>query len=128
MVGSDKRLEVTSTPLQWYDPQPLPSVPDTPQVERDFYLDEPYPEKGFVSVTPTSLVWKYRAVEFDIKICQEVATSLLAQYSWTVPIGVWTHRRALFRGDPGEPVRSFPPIPQIGGTTLLASSILSENE
>jgi hypothetical protein len=47
MVGRDKRWESTSTPLQWYDPQPLPSVPDTPQVGRDFYLDEPCTTKGF---------------------------------------------------------------------------------
>ena len=40
-VGRGNRWEATSTPLQWYDPQPLPSVPGTPQVGRDYYLDEP---------------------------------------------------------------------------------------
>ena len=30
-VGRGKRWELTSTPFQWYDPQPLPSVPGTPQ-------------------------------------------------------------------------------------------------
>jgi hypothetical protein len=85
----------------------LPSVPDTPQVGRDFYLDELCTAKRFVSVTPTSLAWKDRAGEFDIKLTQGVATSLHAQYIWTVPIGVWTHRRAIFRGDPEELVRLF---------------------
>ncbi len=58
-------------------------------------------------MTPTSLAWKDRAVEFDIKLTQGVATLLHAQYSWTVPSGAWTHRRALFRGDPEELVRLF---------------------
>ena len=98
MVGKGKRWQATSTPLQSYDPQPLPSVPGTPQVGRDFYLDEPCTARGFVSVTPTSLAWKDRADEFDIKLTQGVATSVHAQYSWTVPSGAWTHRRALFRG------------------------------
>ena len=106
-VGRGKRWEATSTPLQWYDPEPLPSVPGTPQVGRDFYLDEPCTARGFVSVAPTSLAWKDRAGKFDIKLTQGVATSLHAQYSWTVPSGAWTHRRALFRGDPEELVRLF---------------------
>jgi hypothetical protein len=63
--------------------------------------------RGFVSVTPTSLDWKDRAGEFDIKLTQGVGTSLHAQYSWTVPSGAWTHRRPLFRGDPEELVRLF---------------------
>jgi len=106
-VGRGKRWEATSTPLQWYDPEPLPSVPGTPQVGRDFYLDEPCTARGFVSVAPTSLAWKDRVGEFDIKVTQGVATSLHAQYSWTVPSGAWTHRRALFRGDPEDLVRLF---------------------
>ena len=67
-VGRGKRWESASTPFQWYDPQPLPSVPGTPQVGRDFYLDEPCSVKGFVSVTPTSLAWKDRAGGADIKL------------------------------------------------------------
>ena len=106
MVGKGKRWQATSTPLQSYDPQPLPSVPGTPQVGRNFYLDEPCAATGFVSVTPTSLAWKDRAGEFDIKLTQGVATSLHAQYSWAIPSGAWTHRRALFRGDPEELVNS----------------------
>jgi hypothetical protein len=35
--------------------------------------------EGFVSVTPTSLPWKDRAVEFDIKLTQGVATSRVRQ-------------------------------------------------
>ena len=71
-VGRGKRWKATSTPLR-YDPQPLPSVPGTPQDGRDFYLDEPCAAKEFVSVTPTSLAWKDRAAKFDIKltVCQE---------------------------------------------------------
>jgi hypothetical protein len=119
MVGRGKRWEATSTSLQWYDSQPLPSVPDTPQVGRDFYLDEPCAAKGFVSVTPTSLVWKDRAGKFDMKFTQGVATSIHAQYSWTVPSGAWAHRRALFRGDAAELVRLVIPQPYHRRSSLL---------
>ena len=56
--------------------------------------------KEFVSVMSTSLSWRYRAGEFDIKLTQGVATSIHVQYNWTIPIGVWTHRKTLFGGDP----------------------------
>ena len=74
---------------------------------KNFYLDEPCTVKGFLSVTDTSLVWKDRPVEFDIKLTQGVTTSHQAQYTWTVPSGVWTHRKSLFQGDPEELVRLF---------------------
>jgi hypothetical protein len=40
-------------------------VPGTPQVRRNFFLDEPYPVKGFVSVMPTSLAWRDRDRQRD---------------------------------------------------------------
>jgi hypothetical protein len=72
-------------------------------------LEETNDGNRFVSVTPTSLAWKDRVGEFDIKLTQGVwvATSLHAQYSWTVPRGAWTHRRTLFRDDPEELVRLY---------------------
>ncbi len=42
-----------------------------------------------------------------MKLTQGLAVSLHAQYSWTIPNGAWTHRRALFRGEPEELVRVF---------------------
>jgi len=47
--------ESTSIPLQWADPLPLLTIPDTPRVGRDVFLDEDCPARGFVSVTPSSL-------------------------------------------------------------------------
>ena len=44
---------------------------------------------------------------YEVKMNQGLAVSLNAQYSWTVPNGAWTHRRALFRGEPEELVRVF---------------------
>jgi hypothetical protein len=37
------RWESTLTPFQWADPQRLPTVPGTPQVGKNFFLDEPCP-------------------------------------------------------------------------------------
>jgi hypothetical protein len=54
-------------------------------------------------LTPTNI----RAGGFDIKLTQGVATSLHAQYSWTIPRGAWTHRRSSLQGDPEELVRLF---------------------
>jgi hypothetical protein len=98
-VGSRHRHHSNGTTLN-----PSPRYRELP---RDFYLDEPCAVKGFVSVTPTSIVWKDRAGGFDVKLTQGVATSIHAQYSWTIPSGPWTHRRTLFRGDPEELVRLF---------------------
>ena len=53
--GGNGRWESPSTPLQWADPQPLLAVPGTPQVEKNFFLDEVGPVRGFVSVAPVSL-------------------------------------------------------------------------
>ena len=51
-VGRNGRLESTSIPLQWGDPQPLLVIPGTPQVGKNFFLDETCPVRGFVSVGP----------------------------------------------------------------------------
>ena len=99
--------ESTSIPLQWADPLPLPAVPGTPQVGKNFLLDEKCPVRGFVSVAPTSLAWKDQVGRYEVKLTQGLAVSLHAQYSWTVPSGAWTHRRALFRGESEELVRVF---------------------
>jgi hypothetical protein len=42
-----------------------------------------------------------------VKLTQGLVVSLHAQYSWTIPSGVWTHRRDPFRGEPEELVRMF---------------------
>jgi ribonuclease HI len=99
--------ESTSIPLQWADPLPLLAVPGTPQVGKNFFLDETCPVRGFVSVAPTSLAWRDKVGRYEVKLTQGLAVSLHAQYSWTIPSGAWTHRRALFRGEPEELVRAF---------------------
>ncbi len=50
--------ESTSISLQWADPLPLLAVSGTPQVGKNYLLDEKCPVRGFVSVAPTSLAWK----------------------------------------------------------------------
>jgi hypothetical protein len=105
--GRNRSWESTSTPLQWTDPQPLLTVPGTPQVGKNFFLDEPCPVQGFVSVAPTSLAWKDKVGRYEVKLTQGLAVSLHAQHSWTIPSGAWTHCRALFRGEPEELVRVF---------------------
>jgi hypothetical protein len=97
--------ESTSIPLQWTDPLPLPAVSGTPQVGKNYLLDEKCPVRGFVSVAPTSLAWKDKVGNYEVKLTQGLAVSLHAQYSWTIPSGSWTHRRALFREDPEKLVR-----------------------
>ncbi len=62
--------------LQWADPQPLLAVPGTPQVGKNFFLDEVGPVKGFVSVVPVSFVWKDRVGRFDVKLTQGMSVSL----------------------------------------------------
>jgi hypothetical protein len=99
--------ESTSIPLQWADPLPLLAVPGTPQVGKIFFLDGKCPVRGFVSVAPTSLAWKDKVGRYEVKLTQGLAVSLHAQYNWTIPSGAWTHRRALFRGEPEELVRVF---------------------
>ena len=99
------RWESTSIPLQWADPQPLVAVPGTPQVGKNFFLDEKCPVQGFVSVTPVSLAWKDKVGSYEVKLTQGLAVSMQAQYNWTIPSGAWTHRRAHFRGEPEELVR-----------------------
>ena len=84
-----------------------PSTPGTPRVGQDFFLDEDCPARGFVSVTPSSLAWKDKVGKYEVKLTQGLAVSLHAQYSWTIPSGAWTHRRALFKGEPEELVRVF---------------------
>ena len=97
--------ESTSIPLQWADPMPLPAVSGTPQVGKSYLLDEKCPVRGFVSVVPTSLAWKDKVGDYEVKLTQGLAVSLHAQYSWTIPSGAWTHRRALFREEPEKLVR-----------------------
>jgi hypothetical protein len=99
--------ESTSIPLQWADPLPLLAIPGTPRVGHDFFLDEDCPARGFVSVTPSSLAWKDKVGKYEVKLTQGLAVSLHAKYSWTIPSGAWTHRRALFKGEPEELVRMF---------------------
>ncbi len=99
--------ESTSIPLQWADPLPLLAVSGTPQVGKNYLLDEKCPVRGFVSIAPTSLAWKDRVGSHEVKLTQGLAVSLHAKYSCTIPNGSWTHRRALFRGDPEKLVRVF---------------------
>ncbi len=99
--------ESTSIPLQWSDPLPLLVVSGTAQVGKNYLLDEKCPVRGFVSVAPTSLVWKDRVGSYEVKLTQGLPVSLHAQYSWTIPSGAWTHRLALFRGEPEKLVRVF---------------------
>ena len=63
--------------------------------------------QDFVSVAPTSLVWRDKVGRYEVKMTQGLTVSLDAQYSWTVPSGAWTHHRTLFRGEPEELVRVF---------------------
>ena len=76
--GGNGSWESTSTPLQWADPQPLLAVPGTPQVGKNFFLDEVGSVKGFVSVTPVSLAWKDRVGRFEVKLTQGMVVSLQA--------------------------------------------------
>ncbi len=99
--------ESTSIPLQWADPLPLLAVPGTPQVGKNYLLDEKCPVRGFVSVAPTSLTWKDKVGRYEVKLTQGLAVSLHAQYSWTIPSGVCTRCRTLFRGKPEKLVRVF---------------------
>jgi hypothetical protein len=59
--------ESTSIPLQWTDPLPLLAVSGTPQVGKNYLLDEKCPVRGFVSVAPTSLVWKDKVGNYEVK-------------------------------------------------------------
>jgi hypothetical protein len=86
--------ESSSTSLQWTDPQPLLTVPGTPQVGKNFFLDEVVPVKGFVSVAPVSIVWKDRVGGFEVKLTQGLTVSLQVQYSWTIPRLRWENRPA----------------------------------
>jgi hypothetical protein len=99
--------ESASTPLQWADPLPLLTAPGTPEVGKNFFLDEKCPVRVFVSVAPTSLAWKDKVGKYEVKLTQGLAVSLHEQYSWKIPSGAWTHRRALFSGEPEELVRVF---------------------
>ena len=105
--GGNGRWESTSIPIQWTDPQPLWSVPGTPQVEKNFFLDEVGSVRDFVSVVPVTLVWKDRVGGFEVKLTQGLPVSLQVQYSWTIPSGSWTHRRTHFKGEPEEMVQLF---------------------
>ena len=49
--GRNGRWESTSIPIQWADPQPLPAIRGTPQVGKDFFLDESCAVKGFANTT-----------------------------------------------------------------------------
>ena len=105
--GGNGRWESPSTPLQWTDPEPLLTVPGTPQVGKNFFLDEVGPVRGFVSVALVSLTWKDRVGRFEVKLTQGLSVSLQSQYSWTIPSGAWTHRRAHFKGEPEELIKLF---------------------
>ncbi len=105
--NGNRGWESESTLLQWADPLPLLEIPGTPQVGENFLLDEKCPVRVFVSVTPTSLDWKDKVGRYEVKLTQGLTVSLHAQYSWTIPSGSWTHRRALFRGESEELVRVF---------------------
>jgi hypothetical protein len=80
---------------------------ETPQVGKNFFLDEKCPVRGFVSVASTSLVWKDKVGRYKVKLTQGLVVSLHVQYSWTIPSGAWTHHRSLFRGEPEDLVRVF---------------------
>jgi hypothetical protein len=67
--------ESASTPLQWADPLPLSTVPGTPEVGKNFFLDEKCPVRGFVSVAPTSLAWKDKVGKYEVKLTQGLAVS-----------------------------------------------------
>ena len=105
--GRNGRWESTSIPLQWADPLPLLVIPGTSQVGKDFFLYESCPVKFFVSVVPVSLAWIDKVGRYEVTLTQGLAVSLQVQHSWTIPIGVWTHRRAHFRGEPEELGRLF---------------------
>ena len=74
---------------------------------KNIFLDEVGSVRGFVSVTPVSLAWKDRVGRFEVKLTQGLTVSLQTQYSWTIPSGAWTHRRAHFKGEPEELVQLF---------------------
>ena len=76
--GGNGRWESTSIPLQWVDPQPLLTVPGTPQVGKNFFLDEVGSVRGFVSVTLVSLAWKDSVGRFEVKLTQGLVVSLQA--------------------------------------------------
>ena len=44
---------------------------------------------------------------FEVKLTQGLVVSLQAQYSWTIPSGAWTHRRAHFKGEPEDLIKLF---------------------
>ena len=52
------------------------TVPGTPQVGKNLFLDEVGPVKGFVSVAPVSLAWKDRVGRFEVKLTQGLVVSL----------------------------------------------------
>ena len=79
--------ESASTPLQWTDPLPRLAVPGTPQVGKNFFLDEKCLVRGFVSVASTSLTWKDKVGRYEVKLTQGLAVSLHVQYNWTIPSG-----------------------------------------
>ncbi len=68
--------ESTSIPFQWADPLPLPVVSGTPQVGKNFLLDEKCPVRGFVSVASTSLTWKDQVGKYEVKLTQGLAVSV----------------------------------------------------
>jgi hypothetical protein len=74
--GRNRDWESASTQIQWADPLPLLAIPGTPQVGKNFFLDEKCPVQGFVSVTPTSLVWKDRVGRYEVKLTQGLTVSL----------------------------------------------------
>jgi hypothetical protein len=44
--GRNRSWESTLTPIQWVDPKPLLVIPGTPQVGKNFVLDETCPVDG----------------------------------------------------------------------------------
>ncbi len=62
--------ESVSTPCQWTDPLSLLAVPGTPQVGKNFFLDEKCTVRGFVSVAPTSLTWKDKVGRYEMNLTQ----------------------------------------------------------
>ncbi len=66
---------------------------------------EPRPARHPCILHRTSLAWKDKVGNYEVNLTQGIAVSLHAQYSWTIPSGAWTHRRALFREDPEKLVR-----------------------
>jgi hypothetical protein len=67
-----------STLLQWADPLPLLAIPGTPQVEKNFFLDEKCQVRVFVSVVATSLDWKDKVGRYEVKLTQGLVVSLHA--------------------------------------------------